>query len=264
MIPSVVLSLMDVVRTSTGVVAMLIWGALSPSAIAQEAATPPHSDAVFRDLIVRRLDAFGHGDSAAYGRLTANEFVHIMDTGIRRTRAELLALVGANAGSKSRYDVGALHAQVYGQVAVVDCAVLHYHPFGPREIATPLHETDVFIWREGRWLFLQHQETLKIVNPKVDAPGARALDDYVGRYEWWPGYVDIITRKGNTLFGQESLDAAPTPMEASSGESFFVEGDASQVTFVRDRNGRVTHYLLYFPNGQVVVARKLAVGVRPN
>jgi hypothetical protein len=142
--------------------------------------------------------------------------------------------------------------------------VIHYPSFGPREIATPFHETDVFIWREGRWLYLQHQETLKAVNPKAEAPDVRSLDDYVGRYEWWPGYVDIITRQGNALFGQDSPHAAPTPMEASSGESFFVKGDASRVTFVRDRHGRVTHYLLHFPNGQVVVARKLAAGARPN
>jgi hypothetical protein len=263
MIPSIGWNLMDVVRTATGVVAILIGGAFSPS-YAQEASAPPHSDAVFRDLIAQRLDAYGRGDSAAYSHLIANEFVHIMDTGIRRTRDDLLAAVAANAGSKARYDVGALHAQVYGQVAVVDCAVIHYPSFGPRAIAMPFHETDVFIWREGRWLYLHHQETLTVVNPKAHAQDVRSLDDYVGRYEWWPGYVDIITRQGHALFGQDSPGAAPTPMEASSGESFFVTGDASHLTFVRDRHGRVTHYLLHFPNGQVVVARKLAVGARPN
>ncbi len=264
MIPSIGWSLMDVVRTSTGVVAILIGGAFSPSAIAQEASAPPHSDEVFRDLIAQRLDAYGRGDSAAYSHLIANEFVHIMDTGVRRTRDELLEHVAANKGSKFRFDVGTLHARVYGQLAVVDCEEIHYLSFGRREIATPLHETDVFIWREGRWLYLQHQETLKVVNPKAEAQDVRSLDDYAGRYEWWPGYVDIITRKGNTLFGQDSVNAAPTPMEASSGESFFVKGDASQTTFVRDRHGRVTHYLLHFPNGQVVIARKLAAGVRSN
>jgi hypothetical protein len=255
---------MDVVRTSAGVLALLIGGAFSPSARAQDASAPPHSDAAFRALIVQRLDAYGRGDSAVYGHLIANEFVHIMDTGVRRRRDELLAAVAANAGSTSRYEVGELHAQVYGQVAIVDGAVIHYPSFGPREIAIPFHETDVFIWREGRWLYLHHQETLTVVSPKAAVQDVRSLDDYVGRYEWWPGYVDIITRQGNVLFGQNASDAAPTPMEASSRESFFVAGDASSVMFARDRNGRVTHYLLHFPNGQVVVARKLAAGARPN
>jgi len=108
------------------------------------------------------------------------------------------------------------------------------------------------------------QEQVLIAICTTDAPDVRSLDDYVGRYEWWPGYVDIITRQGNALFGQDSPHAAPTRMEASSWESFFVKDDASQVTFVRDRHGRVTQYLLHFPNGQVVVARKLAAGARPN
>jgi Domain of unknown function (DUF4440) len=149
MMPSTRWSLMDLARTNAGVVAILLAGAFSPSTDTQEAAAPPHSDEVFRELIVQRLDAYGRGDSAAYSRLIANEFVHIMDTGIRRTRDELLEHVAANKGSKFRFDVGTLHARVYGQLAVVDCEDIHYLSFGPREIATPLHETDVFIWREG-------------------------------------------------------------------------------------------------------------------
>ena len=256
--------LTDLVRTSVAVMAILFGGTFLPSAIAQETSAPPHSDEVFRGLIVQRLDAYRRGDSAAYGHLIANEFVHIMDDGIRRTHDKMLERVAANASPKSRYDVGELHAQIYGQLAVVDCEVIHYPSFGPHEIALPFHETDVFIWREGRWLYLQHQETLRVVSPKAAAPEVRSLDDYVGRYEWWPGYVDIITRRGNTLFGQDSPDVAPTPMVASSGESFFIAGDAGLVMFVRNRSGRVTHYLLHFPNGQVVVARKLGAGARPN
>lgn len=249
-------NLMDLARTCAAAVAMAI--ACAPSVGAREAGTPPRSDAVFRELIAKRLRAYGDGDRVAYGRLVASEFVHIMDTGIRRTRDELLEHVAANKGSKSRYEVGTLHAQVYGQVALVDCDVIHYPSFGPREVATPFHETDVFIWRDGRWLYRQHQETLTVVNDRAEAQDGSSLDDYVGRYEWWPGYVDIITRKGNMLFGQDSLNGTPTPMEASSGESFFVAGDASALTFARDPNGKVTHYLLHFPNGRVVVARKLA------
>ena len=88
---------------------------------------------------------------------------------------------------------------------------------------------------------------------------AALLDDYVGRYQWWPGYVDIITRKGNTLYGHDSLNVTPTAFEPASDESFLIPGQASLVVFVRNRNGVVTHYVAHSPNGSVVVARKLGL-----
>ena len=217
------------------------------------------SDSAFRSLILMRLQAYGRGDSAAYHRLIADDFVHIMDSGVRRTEKQLLTVVASNVGSKTTFKIGALHKKIYGQLAVVDCDWVGFDPFGPREVAQPMRETDVFIWRGRRWLFLNHEETLVVVRPEPAQPNAALLDDYVGRYQWWPGYVDIITRKGNTLYGQDSLNVTPTAFEPASDESFLIPGQASLVVFVRNRNGVVTHYVAHSPNGSVVVARKLGL-----
>jgi hypothetical protein len=83
------------------------------------------------------------------------------------------------------------------------------------------------------------------------------LDEYVGRYEWWPGYVDVISRNGDQLFGQATGEAKASLNQAATPESVFISGDASLLVFIRDKTGRVGGYILHWPDGQVTRARKV-------
>ncbi len=142
-------------------------------------------------------------------------------------------------------------------MAIVDCEVTEIVPFGPRQLRMPLHETDVFVLQGDHWLFKEHAETHALDSPKVMTPDTRLLDDYVGRYEWWPEYIDTITRKGDQLYGQATGDSAAAPLRAATDESFFVEGDPGLTVFVRGVGGKVTHELIHFPDGKIIVARKV-------
>jgi hypothetical protein len=136
--------------------------------------------------------------------------------------------------NRSHWEVDKLHARPLGEsMAIVDCEVTEIVPFGPREVRMPLHETDVFVLQGDRWLFKEHAETHALDSPKVITPDARLLDDYVGSYEPWPGYIETITRKGDQLYGQATGDSEAGPLRAASDESFFVEGEPGLIVFVR-------------------------------
>ena len=228
---------------------------LNTGALASSGAAPLPPDEVFRKLVLQRVEAHSRGDGEGYRRLLTDDFVHVDDTGKRRTVNEIQTLVVAN---RSHWEVDKLHARPLGDsMALVDCELTEVVPFGPRELRMPLHETDVFVLQGDRWLFKEHAETHALDSPRVMTPNARLLDDYVGRYEWWPGYIDTITRKGDQLYGQSTGDSAAEPLRAASDESFFIEGDASLGVFVRGVDGKVTHELIHFPDGKVIVARKL-------
>lgn len=214
------------------------------------------ADAVFRNLILRRLQAHSRGDAAGYRKLLADDFVHVDDTGKRRTLSEMGAYHGA--GGRSRWEMSTFHARrLADSLVIADCEVTEFVPLGPRELRMPLHETDVFVLRGGRWLFLQHAETHVASNPKQAEPNAMTLDEYVGRYEWWPGYAETFTRKGNQLFVQTTGDDSLTLLHAASDESFFSQGDPSLVVFVRDATGKVTREIAHFPDGQVLIGNKV-------
>jgi Domain of unknown function (DUF4440) len=230
--------------------ALGVWGGTHSSA------APPSADEVFRNLILQRVQAHSRGDLEGYRALLTDDFVHVDDVGKRRTVGELASLVGK--GNHDKWEVAELHARrISESLAIVDCEVTEVVPFGPREVRMPLHETDVFVLRGDRWLFLEHAETHALESPKRATPDSKTLDDYIGLYEWWPGYVDTITRKRNQLFGQSTDDTSPTELHAASNEAFFIEGDPGLTVFVRGADGKVLYELIHFPDGKVIVARKL-------
>ena len=218
------------------------------------AAAPP--DETFRELILQRLRAYSSGDSTAYRKLLADEFVHVDDSGKRRTVPELVAYTGV--GNSSRWEVSQVHARmITDAIAIVDCQALDIAMEGSREVRRPLHETDVFVLRDGRWLYLEHTETHVLSSPKAITPDPKLLDDYVGQYEFWPGRTDTFTREGDQLLARDESDKKPTPLLAATNESFFVDGEADLVIFVRDAGGKVTHELAHAPDGQLFVAQKV-------
>ena len=219
------------------------------------AAAPAPSDTLFRSMIMQRLEAHSRGDVEAYRNLLDKDFVHVDDAGRRRTAAEVGAIAQAN---NSRWVLGKSYTRpIAPTLAIVDCEVTELVQVGPRRVRMPLHETDVFVLRANRWVFLQHAETHALDLPSPVKVVGDAVNDFVGRYEWWPGFQETITRRGDQLYGQETDDKTSTPLFAASGESFFVQGDATLVIFVRGPDGKVTHELIHFPDGKVIVARKL-------
>ncbi|MDQ2929602.1 MAG: nuclear transport factor 2 family protein [Gemmatimonadota bacterium] len=211
----------------------------------------------FHDLILRRRVAYGHGDTAAYGRLVSPDVVHIDDRGNRRNRAVLMQFVLANVGSRARYEVGVVHVRHAGALVIADCDVTEYIPFGPREQMIAAHESNVFERRDGRWLLLQHSEAPILSQPARIALDSMTLEQYVGRYEWYPGYVDTISRRGARLFIQSTGEAEPTALTAAGNDAFFVDGDPTVGFFVRDSTGRVSKELVHFLDGRLVIARRV-------
>ncbi len=212
-------------------------------------------DKVFRDLISQRLEAHSRGDAKGYRLLLADDFIHVDDSGIRRS-ADQLTIYNSH-DNKTRWEIGELHSRLLGNLAIVDCDESEINTLGSRELRSPYHETDIFVFQNKRWLFLQHAETRSVSLPTPRTVDSSNLDDYVGRYDWWPGYSEIFTRKGTTLFQQGSGDTLSTPLRQVTNESFSILGDPSLIIFVRDSRGRVISEVVHDAGGQVFVAQKV-------
>lgn len=75
------------------------------------------------------------------------------------------------------------------------------------------------------------------INPKV-------FDAYVGDYEIAPGLVAKVVREGNR-FWVEPTGQARVELLAESEAVFFIKDSETQVKFVKDASGRVTHLILH-------------------
>ena len=237
------------------------------SASTLQSQTPAPADSLtglFASLIAKRIQANVRADTAAYHHLVDPALVYFDDDGSRQDFSERMrriatGVAGGGAG-KFRRDVDSLHVVVTGEVAFVDYWIVVRVPFGPRTRAEPYRNLDTFIRRGGEWLLIRHAETHALSSPSALVVAPSLLADYVGRYEWWPGYVDTITLAGGQLFERGTGEAEAALNIAASPEAFFVKGDPSLIVFVRNRSGRVTGYVLHWPDGQITAARKVAAG----
>ncbi len=224
-------------------------------------AGPAASDSVFRDLILTRIRAYGRGDYLAYSRLIDPRFVHISDLGERRTRSQIRAFVSGHGDNHETYVISDLSFRVQGELAVVYAKINEHSA----DHDGALMETDVFVWRHGRWLYSCHQETSVFQTPKVWQVSVEKLNDYPGRYVSSGGIVDLIAVRGADLVAQAPGDAEAVVLLPVGPDAFALPNDPAVVFFIRGKTGAVTHCIWHLPSGQVTIENRnveAAQGVR--
>jgi ketosteroid isomerase-like protein len=239
-------------------IALLLAAPLRPQVQAPPATTPVATD--FSHLILQRLAAASRGDITRYRQFFAEGAVVIVEDGTRNSLDEIVAAVAREAAANpahSEYEIKNVNVVPDSSFVMVDYLIVEHVPAGPRSLTFRYRAMDLFVPRAGGWLVLRHIHTSATATPPPLTIDAGRLQDYVGRYEWWPGYIDTITRKGTELYSQTTGEQKATLSLAATPESFFLAGQAPLLVFIRDQSGRVTHYLLHWGDGQVTVARRL-------
>ena len=222
----------------------------------------PASDSInslFAQLLANRTAVAKRVDTAAYRRLIDPSFVYIADNGVRETGDEHIRALPARFKelNQSRFENDSLKVYMRDGVAFVDYRTLQHQLQGTRDMTWAYRVSETYVRPDHQWLLMRHAEVRIISQPITQQLNKSLLAEYVGRYEWWPGYVDVISRRGNQLFNQVTGDAKAELNLAATPESFFIAHDPSLIVFIRDEKGHVIAYLLHLPDGQVIRARKL-------
>ena len=215
-------------------------------------ASPTGSDAVFRALLLARITAYGRGDASAYTRLLDRDFVHVSDLGARRTLGQMPAFVSAHAGSGETYSIASLHWRVEGPLAIVDAEVRERLP----DHAGAWRESDVFVWRQGRWRYRLHHETAIAQSPAPVTVADDAMGDYVGRYRSDAGTVDAIELHDGKLQAGSAGGTERVALVQVGRGAFAFAGDPTLLVFVRDRSGSVVSCVWHLPSGQTTNAQR--------
>lgn len=214
---------------------------------------PAASTGVFEKLVLDRIQAFGRGDVRSYTKLIGNDFVHISDSGVRRTASQMIAYIASGRSPGNSYAVRDLAWRVHGNLAVIDCEVVLFEG-GSRNRQ---REIDIFAVLDGRWVYLLHQETKVQEQPAAVAIDPTTLVEFVGEYRLETGGTDTFSTSGGRLYGQAAPSDEPTPLIPIAAGTFVVAGDSSVTIFERDPQGKVIGYLLRTGNGQLLKAKKI-------
>jgi len=196
--------------------------------------------AAFRDELVVALK---QGDRARLEPLIADGFTFVHATGGLDTKKEyvdnVVSAVQANRGP----DIERLddHIEVFdGHTAVVTGrAILH-----GRGDDMPLRSTQVYVKRDGRWLWAGGQSTRLPLRPAAASIPPALREAYAGRYQVGPARVLTVAVQGDVLKAQLPGFREAELIPRTETEFAWFNPDLNldaQIVFVRDDAGTVTH-----------------------
>ena len=186
-----------------------------------------------RKLFSDYNEAGSKRDRAALERLFAEGYVWVQGNGRVITRAKHIDNILGNASQFSLAAPPFEQLTVYGDVAILRAT----------ESRSGLFATTVFLKRNGRWQFVHAQGTLLPPERKPVELDPKALDAFVGSYEFSPGAVATVTKEGNALMWKGGRRPQVRLMPLSDTR-FFVEESGVEMTFRKDGAGHATHVTL--------------------
>jgi hypothetical protein len=91
--------------------------------------------------------------------------------------------------------------------------------------------------------------------PVKVTPGV--FPQYVGQYEWSPGYVDTVTVGGGKLMAQLTDDDKPYELKPLNETTFSVDGDDDEglIVFERGASGNVSRYISHGCGGDITAKK---------
>jgi hypothetical protein len=183
------------------------------------------------------IDAAKVKNRAALETWIADDFTFIHARGSVLDRAQYLAETTARGTAPSietteeKLTMYGGHTAVFVSRATTKTA----------ETETNVRSTQIFIKRDGRWLWILGQSTLLPARPAAASIDPKQLDAYPGIYRLKAGRIIVVQRKGDQLFVEIS-GRRPGELIPRGGDEFvWFNPDANvdaTFTFVRDANGR--------------------------
>ena len=199
-----------------------------------------------------RLDAYGRGSASDWARFVADDCICGLET-----KADIQRAIAARLPSVKNWygEILDLQVRLLGEAAVARYRITEYTEVGGQRTTLQLWRTETYARRAGVWMLIAGADLVIPPDPTVAKVDPRLFDAYVGKYQYTPGSVDIVTREGGHLFvqptGEPRVEIFP-----ENETTYFAKGESWRLIFVRDPQGLVTS-LIFRQQGQEFVANKV-------
>ena len=204
-----------------------------------------------RDSILKR-------DVKTAEKLIAEEFVQVVPNGTGSKATLLSYLREQPVDPTLTLTTEDVQVRISGVTAIVigKRVERRISPDNNREGTAYARYTHTYIKSQNVWRLLsEHLQPIPAERSVVQVD-ANVYDDYVGKYDS-PIFTFKVTREGERLIATPDDKRRPAAeLFPESENEFFLKGRDAQVTFMRDRTGKVTHALLHM-NGVPVRARRV-------
>jgi ketosteroid isomerase-like protein len=239
-----------------------LFTVLSPSVFSQTPTTPATQKPTVEDEVLQaeraQRDAYLKRDIEATERLVSDDFVLTIPDGVGSKGTLLAFLRNEPADPTLTLTAEGVQVRVNGDTAVVvgNRVERRRSPDNNQEGTAYARYTRTYIKRQDRWQLLsEHLQAIPAERTAVKVDPS-VYDDYVGKYDS-PIFTFSVTKKAERLVAIPDDKRRPAAELFPESESeFFLKGRDAQISFVRDRKGRVTHALVRI-NGVAMRARRV-------
>jgi len=236
-------------RSSAGsCTALILLAALALTSPARAGAagnaTTPSDEVVA--AIRARLDAVGRKDSVTWARFVADDLLAPLEGKVPSKQAAMA--MHRSFPPQVKYFYGPMEdvrVRLHGDTAVAAYRANQCNDIGGQVTCTRTWQMETLMRRGKDWILVSVADAPIPLAPPVAQVSAAVLDDYAGDYEWAPGLVATIARRGQELEQRFGSDE-PERLVAENDTTFFTDdggGVASRYIFVKDATGRVSHYI---------------------
>src|SRR5690349_10508971 len=207
--------------------------------------------------------AISRADTATLRGLVSDDLRWILaSTGSVADKAQLLAAAAAVVPmATNEYAIDSVHTWQNGNVAVADYRITNARAFHDYRQVLISRATDVFTFRNGRWLLLRHTTTWIVHSPLLSDIDSAQVAAFVGQYDKGGGFIDDVHFQGGHLAAQSTLEkligAPGATLRRVSEDTFSPDGMAPMIVFERDATGRVVGYVQQAPDGSIARARRV-------
>lgn len=208
-------------------------------------AAPKESDeAALQRMTAELMDAVAPGEWAVWDRYLDEAMVYAAEDGRVMTKAqikeELKPLPAGYAGNITPRD---FVIRFHGTTAVVSFLVQENETIHGQTVQPRYHTTSTWVKKGGRWRLVASQVVALPDEPPAITLPKEALQAFAGTYQLAPGVLVTLRLDGEQLVAEREGRPKQT-LNAETDTVFFATG-APRVrkVFVRDRGGKVTHFL---------------------
>jgi hypothetical protein len=191
-------------------------------------------------------DAIAKKDRAALERVHADEFQFINATGnVVDKTAQINFIMSNDPAASAPVTVPSFENLIaYGDFVL---------------LRTPTIETtrtSIYIKKSGRWQILQIQGTRLAPARRPITLDAKALDSFVGKYEFGPNAVTLVTREGDSLRWKAGARPKLTLVPLTENR-FYAKENEAEMTFFKNERGQTIRVNLRLGNCTDSNARKV-------
>jgi hypothetical protein len=228
--------------------AIFLFLLVSPFAFGQATSEPNESRTKedLRKLFSDLNEAISKRDRVALERIYADEFQFVHTTGgvVDKTAQINNALANDRTSSVSVAAPTFEGLLVYGDVAIL------------RTLERGVAGTNIYSKKSGRWQIVQVQGTRLPPERKPITLDPKALDAFLGKYEFAPGAYATVTKEGDALSWRPGARPKSTLLPLTDSRFYSKENDA-EMTFSKDEKGQVTGVVLRLGVCQESKAKKI-------